>query len=123
VEHVELYHGSSVIVEKLILLLEQRALDFGSGFYTTTNKAQAEVFARKVGERRGAAICYVSVYEIADIDTLKKELSVLDFAEPNDAWLDFVFENRANSYNRPHYDIVRGPVAPHPLRQVRRHSD
>ena len=34
-----LYHGSNVIVEKPILVEQNRFLDFGYGFYTTTNKA------------------------------------------------------------------------------------
>lgn len=34
---MRLYHGSDVVVEKPILLPRQRTLDFGAGFYTTTN--------------------------------------------------------------------------------------
>ena len=108
---MELYHGSSVIVKKPILLPEQRTLDFGNGFYTTTNKAQAEVFAQKVGDRRETEKCYVSVYEIVDFDMLKQHLFVLTFPEPNDEWLDFVFENRADKYTGATYDLVFGPVA------------
>ncbi|MBC8545194.1 DUF3990 domain-containing protein [Clostridiales bacterium NSJ-32] len=31
-----LYHGSNVIVDKPRLIRQNRTLDFGSGFYTTT---------------------------------------------------------------------------------------
>ena len=46
------YHGSNVIVEKPKLIPQNRYLDFGFGFYTTTNKAQAIGFADKVTRRR-----------------------------------------------------------------------
>jgi len=108
---MQLYHGSDVVVEKPILLPQQRTLDFGAGFYTTTNYQQAEDFARKVGGRRESEKCFVSIYEIAEFDVLKKELSVLEFAEPDEKWLDFIFENRAGIYIGKIYDIVYGAVA------------
>jgi len=33
-----LYHGSNVVVDNPKLLKANRTLDFGNGFYTTTNK-------------------------------------------------------------------------------------
>lgn len=36
-----LYHGSNVIVSEPRLIEQNRFLDFGFGFYTTTNKMQA----------------------------------------------------------------------------------
>lgn len=47
-----LYHGSNVIVSEPKLILQNRFLDFGFGFYTTTNKIQAIGFADKVTKRR-----------------------------------------------------------------------
>ncbi|NLB42609.1 MAG: DUF3990 domain-containing protein [Clostridiales bacterium] len=108
---MELYHGSDVIVKKPILLPQQRTLDFGSGFYTTTNREQAEVFARKVAERRESNSGFVSVYEVQSMDILKRELSVLEFSAPDGAWLDFVFENRNGTYAGKVYDIIFGAVA------------
>ena len=108
---MELYHGSDVIVEKPILLPRQRALDFGAGFYTTTNMEQAKAFAGKVGERRESKKCYISVYDVIDFNVLKKELYVLEFSEADEKWLDFVFENRAGKYVGDIYDIVYGAVA------------
>jgi len=108
---MELYHGSDVIVEKPILLPQQRTLDFGSGFYTTTNRAQAYDFAGKIMERRESGKGYVSVYEVAPIKTLKQELTLLEFLSPDYDWLDFVFENRSGIYAGKLYDIIYGPVA------------
>ena len=50
-----LYHGSSVVVFKPKLVQQNRFLDFGFGFYTTTNKKQAIGFADKVYKRRNDA--------------------------------------------------------------------
>ena len=47
-----LYHGSNVIVEQPKLIRQNRYLDFGFGFYTTTNRDQAVNFAQKVTDRR-----------------------------------------------------------------------
>ena len=47
------YHGSNMIVDKPKLIEQNRFLDFGYGFYTTTNKQQAENFSKKVVVRRG----------------------------------------------------------------------
>ena len=46
-----LYHGSDQIIKSPELRSSARTLDFGSGFYTTTNKEQAEAFAVKVYNR------------------------------------------------------------------------
>ena len=59
-----LYHGSNVTVSKPKLVEQNRYLDFGFGFYTTTNKAQAISFADKVTKRRKSGERTVSIYEI-----------------------------------------------------------
>lgn len=45
------YHGSNIEVSKPRLIVSNRALDFGMGFYTTTNPDQARDFAGKVVSR------------------------------------------------------------------------
>ena len=47
-----LYHGSNLTVSEPRLVEQNRFLDFGYGFYTTTNKAQAIAFADKVTKWR-----------------------------------------------------------------------
>ena len=42
------YHGSNLTVAEPRLVEQTRFVDFGFGFYTTTNKAQAIGFAHKV---------------------------------------------------------------------------
>lgn len=43
-----LYHGSNLTVSEPKLVVQNRFLDFGYGFYTTTNRTQAIGFAGKV---------------------------------------------------------------------------
>ena len=50
---MELYHASTVSIEHPIILNRHNCLDFGTGFYTTANRIQAEDFARRVYYRRG----------------------------------------------------------------------
>ena len=46
-----LYHGSNVAVEEPRLLKIQRDLDFGKGFYTTSDLDQATKWARRTALR------------------------------------------------------------------------
>lgn len=106
-----LYHGSNVIVDKPRLILQNRTLDFGPGFYTTTNREQAVSFAGKVTDRREDGSPHVSIYEIAEIEKLQDKFKVLIFSGPNEEWLDFVYENRNACYHGEQFDMVFGPVA------------
>ncbi|MBZ4670759.1 MAG: hypothetical protein JG769_1063 [Oscillospiraceae bacterium] len=106
-----LYHGSNMIVSQPKLVHQNRTLDFGYGFYTTTNQNQAVNFAAKVANRRGIGSPCVSMYEVANLEELTSKYKVLIFPGPNEEWLDFVFANRNGSYNGEHYDIIFGPVA------------
>jgi hypothetical protein len=106
-----LYHGSNVIVEKPVILPKQvRSLDFGPGFYTTTNREQAADFARKVMIRTKTNTRFVSVYEFMD-EPVAKELDILRFSAPDEIWFDFVLQNRRKLYSAKQYDLIIGPVA------------
>ena len=108
-----LYHGSNVAVENPRIILPQRTLDFGEGFYTTTNREQAEIFARKVYARKKTGGAFISVYEI-DWNSAERTLRVLRFTSPDVNWLDYVTQNRRGvlgSHDGQRYDIVFGPVA------------
>lgn len=105
-----LYHGSNLTVSEPKLVAQNRFLDFGYGFYTTTNKTQAIGFADKVTKRRKEGVPTVSIYEIDDARAFA-QCPVLRFDAPDGAWLDFVSDNRAGKYTGPSYDFVYGPVA------------
>ena len=101
---------SICVVEKPKLVLQNRFLDFGFGFYTTTNKVQAISFAEKVYKRKNDGTKQVSIYEI-DEKRIFAECSVLRFDSADEAWLDFVALNRSGNYIGEAYDIIYGPVA------------
>ena len=105
-----LYHGSNLIVSEPRLVIQNRFLDFGYGFYTTTNKLQAIGFANKVTRRRREGTPTVSIYEI-DEEMAFSKCSVLQFDSPDESWLHFVSENRAGRYSGKAYDFIFGPVA------------
>lgn len=106
---MKLYHGSNMIVEKPRVIEQNRLLDFGNGFYTTTNKEQAENFAKKVSVRRGGK-AIVNIYEIDD-DIDRRGLKVKRFVSPSREWLDFVTENRTGRYTGEKYELIIGAVA------------
>ena len=105
-----LYHGSNLIVSEPRLVPQNRYPDFGFGFYTTTNKTQAIGFADKVTKRRRAGTPTVSIYEIDD-EKAFTQCRILRFDTPDEAWLDFVSDNRSGKYKGDKYDFIFGPVA------------
>lgn len=105
-----LYHGSNVIVAHPRLIRQNRFLDFGFGFYTTTNRKQAENFAAKVAARRRSGEAIVNLYEIDEARAFC-ECSLLRFESPDEAWLDFVAANRQGNYEGLAYDLIYGAVA------------
>ena len=103
------YHGSSLQIESPRILEPNRALDFGTGFYTTLNEVQAADFARKVMDRIHVKHGVVNVYEV-EIEQMKRNLTHLWFDEPNEAWLDYVSNNRSGIATE-NVDFTYGPVA------------
>jgi len=111
-----LYHGSNVEVKEPILLKVQRELDFGKGFYTTSDMEQAARWAWRTAKRRGESNAFVTVYEVNE-DELKN-IRLLSFDSPNVEWLDFVVKNRKGEYIAENWDVISGPVADDQTAQV-----
>ncbi|HIS36050.1 TPA: DUF3990 domain-containing protein [Candidatus Scatousia excrementigallinarum] len=106
---MKVYHGSNVRVEKPTIIISNRYLDFGYGFYTTTNKAQAENFAKKVSARRGGT-ALLNTYEL-DETVVGDLVKVKKFDGADARWLKFVADNRNGVYNGESYDLIIGAVA------------
>jgi len=104
-----LYHGSNVEVREPRLLKIQRELDFGKGFYTTSDLNQATKWAQRTARRRGSGQPCISVYRMDD--AVFETLRVLRFASADIAWLRYVAANRKGIAADEPYDIVVGPVA------------
>ena len=104
-----LYHGSNIEVIEPKLLKIQRDLDFGRGFYTTSDLDQATKWAKRTALRLKSVAGFVSVYEVDD--TKLAELKILKFTEANADWLHFVVANRKGTFLSESWDLVCGPVA------------
>ena len=111
-----LYHGSNVEVKEPILLKVQRELDFGRGFYTTSDLEQAARWAWRTAKRRGESNAFVTVYEVNE-DELKN-IRLLSFDSPNVEWLNLVVKNRKGEYIAGDWDVISGPVADDQTAQV-----
>ena len=110
-----LYHGSDQIIEFPEFRSTIRTLDFGPGFYTTTNKEQAADFAVKVYNRsiragKSPKGKFISIYEV-DYEAMQKELDILRFESASEEWFDFVIANRRSIRQMKKYDVIYGPVA------------
>ncbi len=103
-----LFHGSSQEVREPRILVPNRTLDYGVGFYTTTSEQQARDWSlRRIS---GAGIAYVNVY--AFDETAATHLKRRDFTNPpEEDWVDFVYANRNRRDFVHDYDLVYGPVA------------
>lgn len=96
---MEIYHGSTVIVEKPEIRIEKFNKDFYFGFYCTIMEQQAIRWATRFGEG------IVNVYEYCPNDSLR----ILKFEKMTEEWLDFIIACRSGT---PHdWDIVEGPMA------------
>lgn len=102
-----LYHGSLEVVERPQILDASRPLDFGRGFYTTTNLQQARRWVHIRMVQQGAATGHVNIYEY----TPQKGFRTRRFQSANEAWVDFVHANRTIENFEHEFDIVSGPVA------------
>lgn len=60
-----LYHGSNVEISNPQILDSDRRLDFGKGFYLTSNFGQAKRWAELTVKRRETGKATVSVFDFA----------------------------------------------------------
>ena len=105
-----IYHGSDTPVKNPKILVSNRLLDFGEGFYTTSSLEQAQRWAKRVREVRKTEEQIVSIYEF-DRDKAEKLLKIIKFDSPDREWLQFVSACRSGKETNLEYDIVIGPVA------------
>ncbi|MGL4944039.1 MAG: DUF3990 domain-containing protein [Thermoguttaceae bacterium] len=110
---MKLYHGSLVAVDRprILPLPNARTVDFGNGFYTTTDYGQARawvVLRRRRHQKDGG---FISEYEVPDDLLQTAEFKTLIFATANQQWLEFVVKNRRDTHFDHGYDLVAGPVA------------
>ena len=105
---MKVYHGSLEIVTNPEIRISDRTLDYGSGFYTTTDYAQARSWVER-RKNDGVDTGYINVYEISKEAILAKK--TLWFDSPSEEWVDFVHKNRTDRNFKHDFDFVYGPVA------------
>ena len=106
---MKLYHGSNVEVKNPKILQNNRFLDFGNGFYLTSDFEQASKWAKLITKRRKSGNSIVSVFEIEKTDL--KSLKILKFDYANEEWLKYISKNRTSRIFDEKLDIVIGAVA------------
>jgi len=106
---MKLFHGTNISIEKPRIVIPNRALDFGAGFYLTSDILQAERWARLVVLRASKGMPIIHEYHF-DLGFLSK-LRVLKFETASKEWLDFVCDHRLENYEGDSFDLIIGPVA------------
>jgi hypothetical protein len=91
------------------IIKSNRLLDFGTGFYLTSDFAQAKSWAVRTTDRREEGTPFISVFHIT-VSEFKK-LDILTFETPSKEWLKYISANRTEKMIKDSYDIVTGPVA------------
>ena len=104
-----LYHGSNVEVKNPKIMQSKRLLDFGTGFYLTSDYEQAKKWAIRTTARREKGVPIISVFSFDESEFEK--LDVLIFDAANKEWLRYVAAHRTDKSIKDTYDIVAGPVA------------
>lgn len=106
---MNLYHGSNTEIKEPQIIAPKRLLDFGAGFYLTSDEGQAKKWALRAKDRRGCGTACVSVFE-AEQEQLVL-LEVLSFGSTNKEWLQYICSNRTGCCSNDAYAVVMGPVA------------
>lgn len=96
---IAVYHGGYVPVEHPEIRKGRNTKDFGTGFYCTVIKEQAQRWAKRYETK------IVSVYDVR----LNSDLKIKDFKDMTDEWLDFIIACRSGKEHD--YDIVIGAMA------------
>ena len=104
-----LYHGSNIEVKEPKIIKSKRLLDFGTGFYLTSDYEQAKKWAVRTTARREEGTPTISVFNIKECEIEKLESLIFDAA--NKEWLRYISLNRTDKSAEDSYDLVIGPVA------------
>jgi hypothetical protein len=106
-----LYHGTYTDFLTIDLSLCRPYKDFGTGFYLTDLREQAEKMAvKKARIYSGSPV--IQEYEFDEALLTNGELLVKQFTAPDQEWAEFIYNNRSRTVNFHHdYDIVTGPIA------------
>jgi hypothetical protein len=104
-----LYHGGTDIIKKQVIKPSFAGRDFGTGFYCTDIRSQAEKWALRQGRiRKKGAI--LNIYEF-DMERAQSDLKLKIFKDYTIEWLELVINCRRNPKYTHGFDIVYGKIA------------
>jgi len=104
-----IFHGGTDIIEKPDIRPSLSSRDFGTGFYCTDIKSQAEKWAIRQGRiRQKSAI--LNIYEF-DIEKAKQNLNIKTFTDYGIEWLELIVNCRKDIQYKHGFDIVFGKIA------------
>jgi hypothetical protein len=114
---IEIYHGTSkanvaaIRMQGIRLDLSRLNLDFGKGFYTTADRAQAVKWATRMPDGGEVLTFRILASEYS-------KLLGLHFATATPSWGRFVRHHRLGG-RMHHYDFVEGPMLKNPRNFLR----
>lgn len=128
---MRLYHGSNTRIDSINLAMCRPYKDFGTGFYLTDIREQAERMAVRVATIYGGTPI-LNIFDIQDDFRTLPDLQIKDFGDrTTEEWARFVMNNRNSSFvdksdklcNQDNkYDIVIGPVADDVFEKLQNHE-
>lgn len=108
---IHLFHGSTHRVEKPLVALGRKNLDFGQGFYLTSYREQAEQWALRQKILRRSDVAWVNEYAL-DMDKVINNCFTRKHLDGyNREWLDFIAASRHGKAPWEGYDLIEGGVA------------
>lgn len=94
-----IYHGSYTEIQQPKIIKGRNTKDFGTGFYCTIIKEQAQRWAKRYDTPMVNAYSFL----------VNEKLDILEFKTMTDEWLDFMIDCRSGKQH--HHDIVIGAMA------------
>lgn len=108
---MQIYHGGFTEIAEPKILKASHAMDFGTGFYTTTSFEQAKKWSLIKKDRFNYEKAVVSTFAMDNSIFKTPDLKSKVFHKSDEEWLDFVMANRQNIHFTYDYDVVMGAVA------------
>ena len=106
---MKVYHGAIIAIQKPLVNVGRKHLDFGEGFYVTDLIEQAISWSqRPINVGRGHI---VNVYGFDKEEAIAEGYRYMHFKAYDSEWLGFVVANRRGEQLWRDYDIIEGGIA------------
>ena len=103
------YHGATSTIQRPLVNVGRKHLDFGEGFYVTDLPEQATSWAQRP---TNAGKCHIlNTYELDLEGAVSEGYRYKHFKAYDSEWLGFVVANRRGEQLWKDYDIVEGGIA------------